>query len=205
MYRLVKKQGTRPRGRPRAFDPGHALDRAAEVFWEKGYDAASLDDLTRAMGINRPSLYAAFGNKQELYRRCLDRYGETSLASLRVALELPDIADAIRQFLLGTAKATAEDGRPRGCLIACTLPTAAGASAPLRSLLALAIAEMEAAVAARLARAVAMGQLPPDFPVEVQAAMAADFVLASALRARAGASCDSLARHAEAAARTVLR
>lgn len=157
------------------------------------------------MGINRPSLYAAFGNKQELYRRCLDRYGETNLASLRVALELPDIADAMRQFLLGTATPTTEDGRPRGCLIACTLPATAGASAPLRSLFAHAIAELEAAVAARLARAVAMGQLPPDFPVEVQAAMAADFVLASALRARAGASCDSLARHAEAAARAVLR
>src|SRR5712691_8727030 len=61
-------------GRPRAFDPDAALDRAMHVFWAKGYEGASLSDLTRAMRINRPSLYAAFGNKEQLFRKVLDRY-----------------------------------------------------------------------------------------------------------------------------------
>ncbi len=61
-------------GRPRAFDLDHALDQALQVFWQKGYEGASLSDLTKAMGINRPSLYAAFGNKEDLFRKVLDRY-----------------------------------------------------------------------------------------------------------------------------------
>ena len=61
-------------GRPRAFDAEKALDRAMQVFWRKGYLGTSLSDLTDAMGINRPSLYAAFGNKKSLFRKALDRY-----------------------------------------------------------------------------------------------------------------------------------
>ncbi len=63
-------------GRPRVFDVDEALDRALRVFWRKGYEGASLSDLTKAMRINRPSLYAAFGNKEALFRRALDRYAE---------------------------------------------------------------------------------------------------------------------------------
>ena len=71
-------------GRPREFDVDEALDRALQVFWRKGYEGASLPDLTEAMGINRPSLYAAFGNKEELFRKALDRYAERA-GGLRLA------------------------------------------------------------------------------------------------------------------------
>ena len=79
-----------PRGRPREFDVDQALDRALRVFWRKGYEGTTLPDLTRAMGINRPSLYAAFGNKEGLFRKALDRYAEGPAAYVREALERAD-------------------------------------------------------------------------------------------------------------------
>src|SRR5437870_8632656 len=82
------KQETAPAqlGRPRAFDPDAVLERAMHVFWAKGYEGASLSDLTRAMRINRPSLYAAFGNKEQLFRKVLDRYVNGPLAYFGKAL-----------------------------------------------------------------------------------------------------------------------
>jgi len=78
-----------PRGRPRKFDADQALDAALTVFWRKGYEGASLQDLTAAMGISRPSLYAAFGNKESLFRRVLDRYAEGPAAHVGAALTQP--------------------------------------------------------------------------------------------------------------------
>ena len=80
------------KGRPREFDADEALDRALEVFWRKGYEGASLAELTEAMGINRPSLYAAFGNKEALFRRAFDRYADGPAAYTREALEGADRA-----------------------------------------------------------------------------------------------------------------
>src|SRR5580704_15142565 len=78
-----------PAGRPRAFDVDKALDRALKVFWSKGYEGASLPELTRAMRINRPSLYAAFGNKESLFRKALDRYQTGPMSFLTQALRKP--------------------------------------------------------------------------------------------------------------------
>jgi Bacterial regulatory proteins, tetR family len=80
---LAGMEGTKSHGllgRPRAFNIDKALDRALRVFWEKGYEGSSLSDLTEAMGINRPSLYAAFGNKEALFRKALARYVEGTMA-----------------------------------------------------------------------------------------------------------------------------
>ena len=90
----------RPRGRPRQFNPDDVLDRAVEVFWERGYAGASLDDLTAAMRLNRPSVYAAFGDKHSLFLAALDRYGATlGRQPLEAMLREPDPADGMRAFL----------------------------------------------------------------------------------------------------------
>jgi AcrR family transcriptional regulator len=90
-----------PIGRPRAFDIDQALDRALRVFWRKGYEGATLLDLTRAMGINRPSLYAAFGNKEALFRRTLERYIEGPAAYFREALEEPTARAVVERVFYG--------------------------------------------------------------------------------------------------------
>lgn len=181
-----------------------ALDRAVEVFWRKGYEASSLDDLTTAMGINRPSLYAAFGDKAALFERCLDRYDQTVSAPLLLALGDDDVHVALKGFFERAAGLAAGAATPSGCLIACALPSPAGSVPTLRARLESAIMDLQKAVARRLTEAVEDGQVPRELPIDERAAMAADFVLASALRARAGAPRESLAQHVMVCARAVL-
>src|SRR5260370_29269626 len=88
------------RGRPRAFDPDVALDHAMHVFWAKGYEGAALSDLTAAMRINRPSLYAAFGNKEQLFRKVLDRYMNGPLAYFQKALPARKAREVVEQIFL---------------------------------------------------------------------------------------------------------
>src|ERR1700704_2217328 len=90
-------------GRPRSFDLDKALDAAMQVFWQKGYEGASLSDLTHAMGVNRPSLYAAFGDKETLFRKALDRYTKGPAAYVREALKQPTARAVTQQLLLGAA------------------------------------------------------------------------------------------------------
>src|SRR5207249_10480622 len=104
-------------GRPRAFDPDAALERAMHVFWAKGYECASLSDLTRAMRINRPSLYAAFGNKEQLFRKVLDRYVDGPLAYFGKALTAPNARDVIEQIFFGAARMASDPRFPAGCLM----------------------------------------------------------------------------------------
>lgn len=104
-------------GRPRAFDTAEALDRAVEVFWSKGYEGASLAELTRAMRINPPSLYAAFGNKEGLFRAALDRYVGQRAAYLDAVLAAPTARAVAERVLLETCDAEPEGGEPRGCLL----------------------------------------------------------------------------------------
>src|SRR3954468_16058849 len=88
------------RGRPRGFDADEALDKAMKVFWSKGYEGASLPDLEKAMGINRPSMYAAFGNKQELFRKAMKRYTEGPAGFVREALEKQTARMVVEHLLL---------------------------------------------------------------------------------------------------------
>jgi AcrR family transcriptional regulator len=103
------------RGRPREFCPDAALAAALRVFWTKGYEGASLTDLTEGMGITRPSLYAAFGNKESLFRQALDLYERDKLAYIGEAMKEPT-ARAVAEYLLRGAIETATGGESRGCM-----------------------------------------------------------------------------------------
>jgi len=102
-------------GRPRGFDENAALEAAMRVFWEKSYEGASLSDLTSAMGINKSSMYAAFGDKAALFRRAMERYREGPMRYMREALEKPALRDAVADLLHSTVRFLSQPGQPPGC------------------------------------------------------------------------------------------
>src|SRR6266436_4885968 len=106
-----------PSGRKRQFDVDEALDRALEVFWARGYEGATLPELTRSMGINRPSLYAAFGNKEQLFRKALDRYQTGHMSFLTEALSKPTARAAVEAIFSGFVRMQRDRAKARGCLV----------------------------------------------------------------------------------------
>lgn len=104
------------RGRPREFCVDQALSRALEVFWSKGYEGTSLNDLTEAMGINRPSMYAAFGNKEELFKKALDLYEREKMAYIGKALQQPTARLVAETMLRGAVDTACGGDQPHGCL-----------------------------------------------------------------------------------------
>src|SRR6202163_2070225 len=106
-----------PSGRTRQFNVDEALDRALEVFWARGYEGATLPELTRAMGINRPSLYAAFGNKEQLFRKALKRYQTGPMAFLTEALRQPTARAVAEAIFSGFVWMQRDRDKARGCLI----------------------------------------------------------------------------------------
>jgi AcrR family transcriptional regulator len=149
-----------PRGRPRAFDPDAALDRAMHVFWAKGYEGTALSDLTRAMRINRPSLYAAFGNKEELFRKVLDRYASGPLAYFVKALAAAKARDVIEKILLGAANMASDPRLPSGCLMVQGALACGDAAGSVQKEAAARRAASEVALRRRLQRAKREGDLP---------------------------------------------
>jgi AcrR family transcriptional regulator len=115
---LPSQLSPKPRrvGRPRAFNRDHALEAAMRVFWRRGYEGASLTELTRAMGINRPSLYAAFGDKAALFRESVARYGVGPGRYVRRALGRPTARQVAETLLRGAVAAATDETMPRGCL-----------------------------------------------------------------------------------------
>ncbi len=190
-----------PRGRPREFDIEKALDRALKVFWRKGYEGASLPDLTKAMRINRPSLYAAFGNKEALFRKVLDRYVEGPAAYVREALDEPT-ARAVAERLLGGAIDLLTDPRnPQGCLmVQGALACGEAAESVRRELVARRVAG-EVAVRQRFERARADGDLPADAGPADLARYVVTVIRGMAVQAAGGASREELRRVVEIALR----
>jgi len=104
------------RGRPREFALDDALDRAIDVFWRQGYEGTTLDDLTRAMNISRPSLYAAFGNKESTFTRAVERYAAVDMAYVDDAIAQPTAHGVAEHYLYRNVIAITAPGKPAGCL-----------------------------------------------------------------------------------------
>ena len=147
-------------GRPRAFDMDRALDAALKVFWRLGYEGASLPELTRAMGINRPSMYAAFGNKEQLFREVIDRYSSGACSRLSEALERPTAREVAAALLRGTAEMLSDSKHPAGCLLVQGALACGKDAACVQRDLARRRAAGEAAIRKRFERAAKEGDLP---------------------------------------------
>jgi AcrR family transcriptional regulator len=181
-------------GRARAFNTDEALERAMTVFWIKGYDGASLSDLTEAMGINRPSLYAAYGNKQELFRKALERYGDGPSSYERQALAQPTARDVATGLLRGAADVQTDPNTPAGCLATLGTTYCADDSSPVGKMLIASRLAGHAAIRERLERARADGDLPAEADPNVLTHYIGTVVCGMAVLAASGATREELER-----------
>jgi AcrR family transcriptional regulator len=157
----VAEQIPRVRGRPRAFDQQAALDRAMMLFWRQGYEPTSLSDLSRAMGLNAPSIYAAFGNKERLFLRVLDRYLETRMGEIERGFQTPSTAEAaLRDFLMLAARRFTDPRKPPGCLVVLAAARVSPQARTIQSKLRHRRRRREALLRARIQQAIDAGELP---------------------------------------------
>jgi AcrR family transcriptional regulator len=188
-------------GRPREFDVDQALEGALKVFWRKGYEGSTLPDLTKAMGINRPSLYAAFGSKEKLFRKVLDRYSCGPAGYISKALEAPTARAVVNELLRGTIELVTDRRNPRGCLIVHGALVCGEAAESIRRELVSRRLATEAAIRKRLQR----GIVESDLPADSRAADMARYVVAVmqgiAVQAAGGANRAQLRRVAAMALR----
>jgi AcrR family transcriptional regulator len=150
------------RGRPRTFDPDTALRQALGLFWERGYEGTSLNDLAEVMGIASASIYACFGNKENLFRQVMALYGTTSGAPPRRALrDEPTARAAVHAMLRATADQITGADTPHYCMLVLAAPTGAVENHTVREFLADRRRDMHATIKDRIARGVADGEFPP--------------------------------------------
>ncbi|WP_431954591.1 TetR/AcrR family transcriptional regulator [Nocardia lijiangensis] len=188
------------RGRPRAFDRSVALRRAMEVFWEHGYEGASMGDLTAAMGINSPSLYAAFGGKEALFREAIELYGRTDGGYTDRALrEEPTARAAIEAMLRDNAAAYTAGDKPHGCMVVLAGATYTTRNTGVRDFLAEKRRENTEDIHARLRRGVAEGDLPAQIDTVALAAFYTTVLYGLSIQARDGAALDELTRSIDCA------
>src|ERR1700744_4047542 len=188
----------RPRGRPRSFDETGALEKATQVFWSKGYDGVTIDDLVEGMGFGRPSLYAVFGDKRAIFLRVLRAYAERKGALAAKALLSPrGLRDSIAGFLRYTVESATEKGSARGCLLICIAPLVNDSE--VRRFLQNAATGGAALLERRFRDAISAGEIPSDFPVAARATQVTDLARGLTMRAQIGTPRKTLLKDAEEA------
>ncbi|MGB8519349.1 MAG: TetR/AcrR family transcriptional regulator [Candidatus Tumulicola sp.] len=194
----------RPRGRPRNFDESAALQKAIQIFWSKGYDGVTIDDLVAGMGVGRPSLYSVFESKRKIFLRVLHAYADRKGAlTAKALLEPATLRDSIANFLRYAVTSATERGSASGCLIMCVAPLVNDAE--VRQFLRNAAAAAVALVERRFQSGISAGEIPSDFPVAARASQLLDLSRGLTMRAQMGVSRKALLKDAEEAADLVLR
>ena len=189
-------------GRPREFDVDKALDLALQVFWRKGYEGASMADLTETMGITKPSLYSAFGNKEELFRKALDRYVDGPGGYFQVALAKPTARAVVEHLLYESANAVTDPNHPPGCLAVQGALSCGDAAESIKQELVSRRAKGEQDLRQRFERAIAEGDLPPGSDAADLAAYLSAILQGMAVQAAGGTTRAQLRKIAEMALRT---
>ncbi len=185
-------------GRHREFDVDEALEAALGVFWQKGYEGASFEDLTQATGVARPGLYAAFGNKEALFRRALELYESKYLRYMADALDEPTARKVVERILRGSAQLHTQDASHPGCLGITGAMACSDDGEPIRREIVRRRAASQSALRRRLERAQREGDLPPSADAATLAAFVMTVAQGMAVQAKAGASrktLDAMARH----------
>ncbi|MEZ5596718.1 MAG: TetR/AcrR family transcriptional regulator [Pseudomonadales bacterium] len=183
------------RGRPRMFDAEQALAKAGAIFWCKGFSATSLDDVAGAMALNRPSIYAAFGDKATLYRAALAQFcGHMRSAAAHTLDGRQTVRRELEAFFRAALDTYFADTPPRGCMLVCTAPAEALNDTSLRDVYAAVIDELDLLLANRLALAVEAGELPRQTDTRTTAQLLHALLQSVALRARGGTSRRRLSR-----------
>ena len=185
---MVQNSESKRRGRPRAYDPDAALAKATETFWESGYAAASLDALSTATGMNRPSLYGAFGDKQALFQAAMRRYQDQARAGMKIALGSPGtLRESLARFYAAGLDIYLEGG-PRGCFLIGSGLSQAAADPAIRDTVAAGIHELDAGLTRRMTMARDAGELPSSSDPAALARVVSGMLNALAVRARLGES-----------------
>lgn len=186
-------------GRHREFDEAKVLDAALCVFWRKGYEGASYADLTEAAGVERPALYSAYGNKEQLFRRAMARYGERYLEHFPEALARPTAREAVAHLLFATADLNTRYPDRPGCFMINGVLAGSDDAEPVRQALIDARAMAEAELKERFDRAKDEGDLPATADPSALAAFVMAVAHGMAVQAKAGFSREKLEAVAEQA------
>ena len=190
-------------GRPRTFDRDTALDQAMEVFWRHGYEGATIAQLTEAMGINPPSLYAAFGSKEALLKAALDRYTARREAWMEEVLSAPTAREVTARMLMGVAEKQTDPSNPPGCLLVQGGLACGSGSANVPFELAARRAQTEEQLRHRFERAKAEGDLAEAADPDALARYVSAVITGMSVMASSGADREALAQVAEVAIRSV--
>jgi len=196
----MSESKTKARGRPRGFDPETALGQARDVFWDAGYAGSSLDELSAAMEMNRPSVYAAFGDKEALYLKTLAGYRDAGAAGMRAELDpTRPLADGLRQVYASALSVyCADPDTPRGCLLIGTAATESVRNPRVRAVMAESLDLFNAILEERFRLARKAGEIDVTADPAMLAKLAASIMFALAVRARAGESRAALQALADA-------
>ncbi|MDG2089964.1 MAG: TetR/AcrR family transcriptional regulator [Gammaproteobacteria bacterium] len=188
------------RGRPKQYDTEAALKAAGAVFWAKGFSGTSLDDLSNAMGMNRPSIYRAFGDKEKIYRQALNQFGAIMDEAFNQSLiKEKDIRKGLKKFYFKAIEVYSSEETALGCMVWSTAPAATLIHPEVQSDLLSAIKHVDAMVLKRVELALDQGQISKNVDSKSLSKLIQALLHSISIRVRAGESTATLKRFIEEA------